>query len=152
MISLLWCTWSRLCIWLKIDDKQLQRTNESETPYRDQTSSDDEHRNQQRSEEFFDDEPYLPQAHGKPEGQAIPAKIDEDELNAQNEDSDTCLWELSGLQLLSVRQLASLSLYPLLKKYFDLNQLLEIVDSPKPTVWTRMVDAMRQPKKKSKGK
>ncbi|KAH6576519.1 hypothetical protein BASA60_004514 [Batrachochytrium salamandrivorans] len=117
-INLLWCTWSRLCLWLKIDEKHLLSVSSypDADGYRDQNSSDDENRQADGGgEEFFDED------------------------------------ELSGLQHLAVRQLASLALHPLLEQYFNLNQLLEVVDAPKVSVWSKMVGAMKAPKKRLRG-
>nr|KAJ3422046.1 hypothetical protein HK105_001399 [Polyrhizophydium stewartii] len=116
--------------------------------YRDQTSSDDENRPADHDEEFFDEDgPYTPAARS-----ILPEKTKAHyNWQAATNDSDVFLSELSGLQLLAVRQLASLALHPLLDKYFNLNQLLEVVDGPKTSVWSKMVGAMRPQRRRQRG-
>ncbi|KAI8929848.1 hypothetical protein BC831DRAFT_442329 [Entophlyctis helioformis] len=155
-ISLLWCTWSRLCLWLKIEERHLIPTTplDDSDAYRDQNSSDDEHRHADQEEEFFDeDEPYTPAAAPANNSDQAKAKYTSWQVaNDPSSDSDVYLSELSGLQHLAVRQLASLALHPLLERYVNLNQLLEIVEAPKPSsVWSKMVDVMKPAKRRRKG-
>ncbi|KAH6576515.1 hypothetical protein BASA60_004509 [Batrachochytrium salamandrivorans] len=146
-INLLWCTWSRLCLWLKIDEKHLLSVSSypDADGYRDQNSSDDENRQADGGgEEFFDEDgEYTPSAKG------AATEFCKAPFNwSSSNESDVFLSELSGLQHLAVRQLASLALHPLLEQYFNLNQLLEVVDAPKVSVWSKMVGAMKAPKKR----
>ncbi|KAH6585724.1 hypothetical protein BASA50_001059 [Batrachochytrium salamandrivorans] len=149
-INLLWCTWSRLCLWLKIDEKHLLSVSSypDADGYRDQNSSDDENRQADGGgEEFFDEDgEYTPSAKG------AATEFCKAPFNwSSSNESDVFLSELSGLQHLAVRQLASLALHPLLEQYFNLNQLLEVVDAPKVSVWSKMVGAMKAPKKRLRG-
>ncbi|XJO73612.1 hypothetical protein BDV3_004567 [Batrachochytrium dendrobatidis] len=147
-INLLWCTWSRLCLWLKIEEKHLFTASSPEVDgYRDQNSSDEDNRVADGEEEFFDEDgEYTPSLKG---ASTTYSKV---QFNwRSSSESDVFLSELSGLQHLAVRQLASLALHPLLEQYFNLNQLLEVVDAPKTSVWSRMVGAMKAPKRRHRG-
>jgi hypothetical protein len=63
-------------------------------------------------------------------------------------EENTYISSLTALQQLIVRQHAALALHPLISEKYSLNQLLEIVEDKKTSVWSKMKDAMANPKKK----
>ncbi|KAI9098080.1 hypothetical protein DFS34DRAFT_97332 [Phlyctochytrium arcticum] len=63
----------------------------------------------------------------------------------------TSLLDLSGLDHWAVRQLAAQALYPLVDKYFFLDELMDIACARKQSVWGRMVEAIRKPNKSKEG-
>ncbi|KAJ3282610.1 hypothetical protein HK104_010815 [Borealophlyctis nickersoniae] len=68
---------------------------------------------------------------------------------AYNGENARYLTELSGLEHLAVRQLAALSMHPLVERYFTLDELLGFVETRKRSMWSKMVGAIKKP---SKGK
>lgn len=63
------------------------------------------------------------------------------------------LSELGPLELLGVRQLAALKLYPIMDGYFTYEELTEMSETRKQrSVWTKMVDVLKPTKKNTKGK
>ncbi len=65
-----------------------------------------------------------------------------------NLDTPVYISDLSGYKIVIARQLAALSLHALLGDKFSLNELMRLAKAPKPTMWSKLVEAMRPPSKK----
>jgi hypothetical protein len=60
------------------------------------------------------------------------------------------LSELSGLPAFIVRHLAVLLMAPLVEEYYTLDELLELIDTQKNTLWSRFKTSLKQNKKAAK--
>lgn len=109
-------------------------------------SSEGEEYHRSRQEEIFDEEESDEVIHENKS--AAPSLQRPWRVENTSNSNDMYLTELSSLQLLIARQVAALSLHPLIEKYYTLNKLLAIVDShKKKTMWSRMLGVMAVPKK-----
>jgi hypothetical protein len=126
-----------------------QQQQQQQHPIKDFASSDEEitGNDMDRKEEFFDEEEVDT---GSNLGTTLSGDKEICETWPDGGDSFVFLTELSGLQHLAVRQLAALSLHPLMEKYYTLNELLAIIDTPRVSIWSKMIGAIR-PQKKRKG-
>ncbi|KAJ3093065.1 hypothetical protein HK102_010970 [Quaeritorhiza haematococci] len=59
------------------------------------------------------------------------------------------LSELGPLEHLAVRQLAALKMHPLMEKFYTWDELMEFADMRKPSMWSKMVEAMKPVGKKN---
>ncbi|RKO97023.1 hypothetical protein CAUPRSCDRAFT_11285, partial [Caulochytrium protostelioides] len=61
--------------------------------------------------------------------------------------NDLPLMDLTGHDQLAVRQYAVLTLHPMMERFFAFEELMELVETRKPSVWSKMVGAIKPPKK-----
>lgn len=68
-------------------------------------------------------------------------------VTQEGDDKDPFLTDITGLSLLVTRQLAALALHKHLSKWFSLEKLLQIADGPKKSLWSKMLQFGKTPRK-----
>ena len=69
----------------------------------------------------------------------------------QSSSNTRYLSELSALEHFIVRQIAAISVHPLLEEFFTLDQLMGIIDMRKATIWNKFLAGFKGKKQKIKG-
>ena len=77
--------------------------------------------------------------------------IQEEAALSQTLERTIFISELSGYRLVVSKQLAAVSLHSLLGDQFSLSELMKLAKTPKPTVWSKLVQVMKPHKKVIKG-